>query len=294
MRIVMDSAGDVPDHLLEELDIFLVPVNLIFGTEEYLSGIDMDHAAFYAEVETVGAHNFPKTSQPTPYQFVEAFDKIIATGEDEILTITVSERLSGTYASAMAAAREIGARDGGKEITFHLFDSKSGSAIQGIMVIEAARMARQGASIKAIMEHLHFMRDNFSVYFLIDSLDYAVKGGRVSSFRSVMASLLNIKPIMTLDDGLIVEAGRVRTHSRALSYIVEATAEVMGDRPVRLAVIHAGKPEAGEVLLRESRACLNVTEEFIMEMSISVAINLGPGALGVVAVPEPPPTQTGA
>jgi DegV family protein with EDD domain len=291
MRIVMDAAGDVPDDLLAELQIYLVPVNLIFGTEEYLSGIDMDHPAFYAKVETVAAHNFPKTSQPTPYQFVEAFDELIAAGEDEVLTITVSERLSGTYASALAAAREINASDGGKEITFHLFDSKSGSAIQGIMAIEAARMAQQGASIAAIMEHLHFMRDNFSVYFLIDSLEYAVKGGRVSSFRSAMASLLNIKPIMTVKDGLIVEAGRVRTHSRALSYIIDATTEAMGDRPVRLAVIHAGRPDAGQALLREARACLNVTEEFVMDMSVAVAINLGPGALGVVAVPEPPTTM---
>jgi DegV family protein with EDD domain len=281
MRIVMDAAGDIPADLIEELNITVIPVNIMFGTEEFLSGIDIDHAAFYRKVQEVDNHNFPKTSQPTPYQFEQLYKQIIAEGEDEILTITVSEKLSGTYASAVAAARAL---EG--QATFHLFDSRAGAAVQGLMVVEAARMARDGQDIDAILQRITEMRDNFSVYFLIDTLEYAVKGGRVSSLRGAMANILNIKPIMTLDEGLIVEAGKVRTYKKALDYIVNAIVRDVGDRPVRLAVMHAGQPEAGQALLEKARPLLNTSEELFMDMAIAVAINLGPGALGLVAMPE--------
>lgn len=281
MRVVTDDAGDVPADLIEELDIYVLPVNIMFGTEEYLSGITMNHDAFYAKTETVDDHNFPKTSQPTPYQFEQAFEEIVDSGETDILVITVSEKLSGTYASAVAAKNTIGER-----ATVHLFDSQSGSAVQGLMVIEAARMARDGAEAETILARLKTMRDSFSVYFLIDSLEYAVKGGRVSSLRAGFAGLLNIKPIMTLKEGVIVEAGKVRTYKRAVNWMVDATAKDVSTQPVKLAVMHANSRKTGEALLESARPSLNVTEEFFIDMSIAVAINLGPGALGLVAIPE--------
>lgn len=280
MRVVMDDAGDVPADLIDELNIYILPVNIMFGTEEYLSGVTMDHDAFYAKTATVDDHNFPKTSQPTPYQFEQAFEEIIAAGETDILVITVSDRLSGTYASAVAAMKTMGDR-----ATVHLFDSKAGAGVQGLMAIEAARMVRDGAAIEAILSRLEKMRDSFSIYFLIDSLEYAVKGGRVSTLRAGFAGLLNIKPIMTLDDGVIVDAGRVRTYKRAVNWMVDATVNDVGDKPVRLAVMHANNREAGEALLQNARPRLNVVEEFFMDMAVAVAINLGPGALGLVAIP---------
>lgn len=280
MRVIMDDAGDVPAELLDELNILVIPVNIIFGTEEFLSG-QMDHAAFYAKASEVDEHNFPKTSQPTPYQFEQAYEEILAAGETEVLVITVSEKLSGTYASAMAAAKAVGQR-----MTIHIFDSKSGSAVQGLMVIEAARMAGQGLGIEEIRQRLETMRREFSVYFLIDTLEYAVKGGRVSSLRSAVATVLNIKPIMTLDDGIIVEAGKVRTYGKAVNYMIDAARDDVGDQPVKLAVMHAGKPDAGHSLLEKARLHFNVKEEFFMDMAVAVAINLGPGAMGLVAVPE--------
>jgi DegV family protein with EDD domain len=281
VRIVIDDAGDVPDELARELDIVVVPINITFGAEEYLTGISMDHAGFYAKVKEVGDHNFPKSSQPTPFQFAEYYREIMASGEKEILTITVGEKLSGTYESAKAAAIELA--DQG---TFHLFDSAGGSAAQGYMAIEAARMARDGTGIDEIMKRLEEMRANQCVVFLVDSLEYAVKGGRVGSLQSTMASLLRIKPIMKVEDGLIVEAGRVRTYSKALDYIVDFIFQQVGEQPIKLAIIHAGSPDGAAMLQEMAKARLNYTEEFIADMGISVAINLGPGALGIVAIPE--------
>ena len=280
MRIVMDDAGDVPADLVEELNIKLISVNIAFGTEEYLTRITMDREAFYRKVKEVGSNNFPKTSQPTPYQFTETYREILAEGEDEIMTITVGKKLSGTYDSAEAAAKELES-----EATFHLFDSMSGSAGLGYMVIEAARMAKAGANYEAIVTKLRKMRANQSVVFLIDNLEYAVKGGRISSWRSTMASLLNIKPIMKLEDGVIVEAGKVRTYKKALDSIVDLVYQKTGDQNCRVAYIHAGAPERIADLQSRANAELTIEEEIVTDMAVSVAINLGPGALGIVAMP---------
>ena len=281
MKVTIDDAGDVPADLADELDIRIIPVNIMFGTEEFLSGVTMDHRSFYEKVKTVDDRNFPKTSQPTPYQFEEFYRELIDEGADEILTVTVSEKLSGTYASATAAARVLE-----EQATFHVFDSKSGSAAQGLMAVEAARMAQAGETAGAIKARLRQMRNSQSIYFLIDSLEFAVRGGRVGVLRSAMASLLNIKPIMKVEDGLIVEGGKVRTYKKAVSFIVDAVRNDVDNRPVKVAAIHSNDEEAGNALLEKGRATLNSTEAFLVDMATSVAINLGPGALGLIAIPE--------
>jgi DegV family protein with EDD domain len=281
MRIVMDDVGDIPAELLEKHNIGVVPVNVIFGTEEYLSGVTIDHATFYEKADQVTAENFPKTAQPTPFQFAEFYKKILAEGEDEILTITVSEKLSGTYASAVQAQKELAGQG-----ALHLFDSQSGSAPMGYMVLEAARMAEAGASAAEILARLRQMRQEMVVIFTIDSLEYAVKGGRVSSMRSLMASLLNIKPIVHLSDGEILELGKVRTRKRAIREIVELVRERADGRPVKFATIHANAPADAERLYELARPQFEVTEEMMVDMAIPVAINLGPGALGLSIIPE--------
>lgn len=277
----MDDAGDVPAEAVKRHNLTVLPVNVMFGTEEFLSGVDITHETFYEKVKAVGDHNFPKTSQPTPFQFVEAYKSILEEGEKDILTITVSEKLSGTYASAVAAAKEL---DG--QGNFYLFDSEGGSAAQGFMALEAARMAEAGADIDTIMARLKVMRETMVVVFLINSLEYAVKGGRVSALRSTMASLLNIKPIMQLKDGLIVEAGKVRTYKKAMSYMVDFVAERMGNKPVRVAFLHARDTEGMRTLQELARPRLNMVEEMEVDLAIAVAINLGPGALGLAVIPE--------
>ncbi|MCO5184368.1 MAG: DegV family protein [Anaerolineae bacterium] len=281
MRIVMDDAGDAPAELLKQYNIYVVPINIMFGTEQFLSEITMTHAEFYEKVQAVTDANFPKTSQPTPHQFEEAYRMILAAGESEILTVTVSNRLSGTYASAVAAIREL---EG--EGTFHLFDSQAGSAAQGFMALEAARMARDGASAATILAKLEKMRDDMVIMFTIDSLDFARRGGRVSNVKSVMASLLNLKPITEVRDGIIVEAGRVRTRTKAMATIVSGVQQRIANRPVRLAIIHANCGPEADQLLAQAQQALHVTESHITEMAIGVAINLGPGALGIVAIPD--------
>ncbi len=281
MRIVIDDAAEVPNNLANELNIKVVPVNIAFGTEEYLSGVTMDQAAFYAKVKHVSAQNFPKTSQPTPYQFTTAYESLVAEGETDILTVTVSQKFSGTYSSATTAIQEMAGR-----ARFYLFDSAGASAVQGMQAVEAARMAQAGQPIDNILRRLEYLRGGMATLFTIDSLEFAVRGGRVSSMKSAVASLLNLKPILELKDGLIVEAGRVRTRRKALAYIVDGVKERVGDRPVKLCISHANSPEDARQLLDMAKAALNYTEASITDMAVAVAINVGPGALGILTVPD--------
>lgn len=280
MQIIMDDAGDVPADIAKQYNIDIIPINIMFGTEQYLSGIEMDHAKFYERTKTVEASNFPKTSQPTPYQFVEKYKEHLAKGEKELYSVTVGQKLSGTYASATQAAQELAG-----QATFHVFDSQAATAAQGYMAIEAARMAQQGATADAITAKLQQMVAEMVVVFTIDSLEYAVKGGRVSSLKSVMASLLNIKPIMRLEDGVVVEAGRVRTRKRALNHITGLVQQEVGNRPVRVAIIHANAAVDAAQLRGKAEASLNVAEIMTVDMAVAVAVNLGPGALGLIAIP---------
>ncbi|MGW8319674.1 MAG: DegV family protein [Candidatus Promineifilaceae bacterium] len=280
MRVVMDDAGDVPDEMISNYGIRIVPVNISFGTEQYLSGIDLDHDAFYERIGQVKDSSFPKTSQPTPFQFRQIFKEILDNGESEILTVVVSQRMSGTYDSALAATRELEGRG-----DLHLFDSMAGSAAQGLLAIEAARLAREGRSTDTILQRLYEMREQTVVVFMVQSLEYAVRSGRISSLRSVMASLLKIKPILTVKHGTIVEAGRVRTYGKAMEAIVDFVHQRFRDQPLRVGFIHARAPAGVLELQQLASEKLQICESFLKEMSISVAINLGPGALGIAACP---------
>jgi DegV family protein with EDD domain len=282
VRIIIDDAADAPQELIEAHGIYVVPINVAFGTEEYQTGITIDRPGFYKRVKRVTAGSFPKTSQPTPFQFEEVLRTALAEGATELIAVTVSDKLSGTYASAMAAAEALRG-----QVRVHVFDSRSGSAAQGLMAVVAARLAEQGAPAARILEALAEMRRHATIYLLIDSLEFAVRGGRVSSLQSGVASLLNIKPVMTVEDGLIVPSGRVRTMGKALQRIVEETRAAVGDRPVLLAAVHANTADAGARLLEMARPHFNVVEDYLLELALSVAVNLGPGALGLVTVPLP-------
>lgn len=283
LRIIIDDAADAPAELIAENEISVVPINVAFGTTEYQTGITIDRASFYDRVKHVTASEFPKTSQPTPYQFEQVYREALAGGADELIAITVSEKLSGTYASAIAAADAVA-----EEVAVHVVDSQSGSAAQGLMAVVAARMARRGDPVESILAALEAMRQNVAIFLLIDSLDFAVRGGRVSSLQSNVAALFRIKPVMTVADGRIVPSGRVRTMGKALEYIVEKTRTAVGEQPVLLAAVHANRADSGERLLEMARPCFNVVEAYLLELALSVAVNLGPGALGLVAVPLPP------
>lgn len=277
LRIVTDGAADIMPAWKKEYGIDVIPVNIMFGERSYLQGVELDNEGFYKLVDE--KKRIPKTSQPTPHQFVEFYRRIAQKG-DTILSIHVTAKLSGTYDSAVAAAEEV-------KNDFKVFpiDSASGSLGIGLMCREARRLERAGKSLDEIIQYLEEIKKNVRVILTLDTLEYAKMSGRVKTLQAALASVLNVKPIAVLRDGDLTMAERVRTRKASLDRVIEMAKEEYGDKPVYLAVLHARDPKSGEELLEEAKKHFNYKDVMLCELSISVAANLGPGTVGLVVYP---------
>lgn len=277
LRLVMDTAGDCPAEWLDEYLINLIPINIHFGEKTFLQGVDLDNEGFYQLVESSGT--IPKTSQPTPQQFVQLYRSIADPG-DTILSVHVTAKLSGTYESAVLAARELE-----DEYNIIPFDSAAGTTIQGFMLREARLMEQQGATIDEIVKRLEHIRENIVLILTLDTLEYARMSGRVKTLQAALASVLNVKPIALLRDGILEMVEKVRTRGRSLDYIVDYVRQQLGERKANVAVVHARDPQAGAKLETAVRQALNCEMLVVNELSIGIAANLGPGTVGIAAYP---------
>jgi DegV family protein with EDD domain len=277
LRIVTDGAADMPAGWEKEYDIFVVPINIQFGDKTYLQGVDLSNEAFYEMVEASG--KIPKTSQPSPFQFKE-FYQGMANPDDTILSLHVTSKLSGTYESAVAAARELGGK-------FNIipFDSGAGSAALGMMCREARLMERAGAATQQIVERMYQIRRNVEIILTMDKLDYARMSGRVGTLQAALASALNVKPIVVLRDGLLDVAERVRTRSKALDRVLELLLNRFDKEPVHVAAVHACDLASAQALFERARKAFNIRELILTELSVAVAANLGPGTVGLIVYP---------
>ena len=277
LRIVTDGATDFPAGWEEEFDIQIIPINIHFGEETFIQYVEMSLDEFYNKIETSSV--FPKTSQPSPHQFTE-FYKTVAEEGDTILSIHVTSKLSGTYASAVTAANEL--KDKYNIVTF---DSAGGSLGTAFMCRAARQMERSGKSIEDIVAYLEAVREKVQIIFTLDNLEYARRSGRVGTLSAALASILNIKPIARLEDGVLNMVDKVRTRKAAVKRVLEMGKEVFGDQPIHLGVAHARDPESAMNLSDEAKKLFNYKDVVQSDLSISLAINLGPGTVGLLLYP---------
>jgi DegV family protein with EDD domain len=275
LKIVMDSACEMPLEWQSEFDVAVIPINIQFGNITYQQGIDLSNDDFYKLADSTGV--IPKTSQPTPQQFVEFYKRIAKEG-DTILSIHVTSKLSGTYNSAILAAQELR-----RKFNIIPYDSGAGSAAVGFMCKEVRQFDRAGASIQSILARLDLIRQNVNIVLTLDSLEYARRSGRVKALPAALAALINIKPIIILKDGILDMKEKVRTRQRAVNRVLELIQNRVDNQLVNVAVVHAQSLEAARQLLQKVNETLHVNEAIISDLSIGVAANLGPGTIGIVA-----------
>jgi DegV family protein with EDD domain len=277
LRIVTDGAADMPAGWEKEYDIQVIPINIQFGEEAYLQGVDLSNEAFYRMVDVSG--KIPKTSQPSPFQFKEFYQSVAQPG-DTILSLHVTSKLSGTYESAVTATRELAGR-------FNIipFDSGAGSAALGMMCREARLMDRVGAAAQQIVERMYQIRRKVQIVLTMNKLDYARMSGRVGTLQAALASALNVKPIVVLKEGLLDMAEKVRTRGKAIDRVLDMLHNRFDQEPVHVAAVHARDPESAQALFERAKKVFNARELIITELSIAVAANLGPGTVGLVVYP---------
>jgi DegV family protein with EDD domain len=277
LRIVTDGAADMPAGWEKEYDIQVIPINIQFGERTFLQGVELSNEDFYRLVGESG--KIPKTSQPSPFQFKQFYESVAKAG-DTILSLHVTSKLSGTFESAMTASRELG-----EKFNIVPFDSGAGSAALGMMCREARMMERAGAATQQIIERMYRIRQDVQIVLTVDKLDYARMSGRVGTLQAALASALNVKPIIVLQEGLLDVAERVRTRSKSLNRVLELLHARFAQQEVNVAAVHARDLSSAQELLERARKIFNVREHILTELSIAVAANLGPGTVGLIVYP---------
>lgn len=275
IRIVTDTDANLPDDLISKYDITLVPIQIIFGREVLRERVDISDAEAYRRMSA--AKELPKTSQPPVGAFKTAYEEILGEEPDaQILSIHISSKLSGTISSARQAAHLL------PDVRIALFDTFSASLGQGLMVIRAAEMARQGADIEAILTTLTAMREGMQVYFVLNTLDYLAKGGRIGKASHLVGQLLDIKPILALEDGEIDAHSRHRTWRRAVDALCDLIMASASDaESVHIGVLHAVSEEPARALSDELGAALNPDTLILGEVGPGLGVHTGPGAIGL-------------
>lgn len=279
VRVICDSSINVPDAYLSSLHIVECPALLIFGDEVYLNKVDMLESEFYRRLaELPKGAPLPTTAQPTPGQFTEAIAQVKAEGASSILITTVSAKLSGTYNSAVQAAELE------KDVPVEVWDTASASMGGGWQAIVAAEMAQAGASLDDIIAALPGIQRSISTFFTVDTLKYLVAGGRLSPVQGMMGTLLNVKPMLMIDDGVLKPIGRERGRRSAKAALIDLTRARVGDDPVRVAIVNANVPAEAHAFEPDVRAALNVQELLVVELGPVVAAQAGPGVLALGAM----------
>lgn len=277
IKIVVDGSADMPEEWKEKYDVHILPLNIHFGNRQYIQGVDLSMAEFYRMVNQNRV--IPKTSLPSPQQIAEFYSKLAKKGET-ILSIHVGSKMSGTFAAAQMAARDLLGIYNVVPI-----DSASGSAVLAFMTKEAREMERCGASLDDILQRLDYIRKNAVLVFTLDNLEFARMSGRVSALQERLTTILQIKPIILLKDGMLDMADKVRTRSRSIDRMIEMVRERVGGKLVNAAVIHAADLVTGQAIMEKISSIFNIEEAFLTELSVAVAANLGPHTVGIVAYP---------
>jgi len=274
IQIITDSITDVPKDIVDKYQIKVIPLKVNFGEEEYRDSVDLTSSEFYKKLSE--AKDLPKTSQITPPEFLEAFKQGLAEGK-EILCINGSSRASGTHQSAVIAKSEL------SDEKVEVFDTMNLCFGGGIFVYEAAKMVEAGAAMEEILERLNTLRPKADAIFTVDTLEYLKKGGRLKPMKAMIANILNIRPILTIVDGLVETLDKARGSKKITHKIIELAKQRGGDfsnKTIGLAIA-APTLERIEALKQEIIAELNPKEIVVAEIGCTVGTHTGPGAWGL-------------
>ncbi len=271
--VVTDSTAGMPKELVKDLDIRVAPQILLWDKDTYLDLVDIQPQEFYQRLAKDSV--MPTTSQVTPVKFREIFQQALDQGYD-ILAILISEKLSGTIASALQAKEML------PGAAIEIINSETTAMAMGFQVLQAARAAAAGASLaecKAIAEQA---RKHTGVILTVDTLEFLHRGGRIGGGARFLASALNIKPILELRGGRLEAVERVRTRRKALDRVTELVVENIGKRsPVRLASLHANSPTDAAYMLEKLKKEIQVVESIEAEVSPVIGTHAGPGTVGI-------------
>lgn len=280
IALITDSTCDLPPALREQYAINVVPLSIIWGNEQLRDGVDIQPDAFYARL--VADPTYPTTSQPTPQDFLNVYERVQRQGAKEIVAITISRAMSGTYESAQLAAPIVG-------IPVHLVDSKSNSMSLGWQVLAAARARAAGGDVAAMVAAADAARKTMAYIITLDTLEYLRKGGRIGGASAFIGTLLNFKPqiVVNHETGMVEAGRRSRTRQKALQAMYDDFfAQLDTRKKMRVAVLHnATLPEA-EAMAARVQVEFAPAELIISIVAPVLGVHTGPRAIALVGYTE--------
>lgn len=273
IAIVTDSSAYIPEDALEGLNVSVIPVWLIWDDQRYRDGVDIDPATFYQRLKT--SKTLPTSSQPSPGEFVD-FYQALAQDADVILNVLVSSKISGTIDSAQAAMKEL------PDLDIQIVDSLSSSMGLGLVVLAAARAISEEKPVADAIKAAEEMRDKQHFLFMVDTLEFLHRGGRITGGKRLLGTALQIKPILQFKDGLIQPLSQARTRGKAIAQLLEIAEQRLGDQKMaEAAIVDIDAPAQGDEVAEM------VVERFgpatIHRSAVSpvVGTHVGPGAIGL-------------
>lgn len=278
VAIVTDSTTAIPDSIAREHNLTVVPLNLIWNGQSYLDGIEITPVEFYERL--VKSDTLPTTSQPSVGMFVETYKKLIDQGYD-ILAIVISEKLSGTYQSAFQAAEEF------PKNRITVVDSKQGSMPLALVVLMTAQAAKRGATLLECTNLAIDLCNRVRTLFVVDTLEYLHKGGRIGGAARLIGTALKMKPILEIKDGEIDSFDKVRTFKKATERVFEVAEAELGKQGSieYLGIVTANAPTVGDEFLTMAHQRFHVRNEFVGLISPVIGAHVGPGAVGFCYIP---------
>ncbi|MDY7041214.1 MAG: DegV family protein [Chloroflexota bacterium] len=279
--VLTDSCASIPEALIEKYNIKVVPYYIHRGMDVLLDLVDVQRKEFFGWLST--AKKLPKTANPGPGDYLQAFREM-AQHTREIVTVHMTSLGSGAYQSALVA-RDM-ARDALPDVHIEVIDSRNVSLCQGWMVIEAARAALDGVSFDGVVDCVRRLIPKSRMIQTADTLRYLYMGGRIGRAQHLVGSLLRIKPLISMDDGIIVPLGTARNRPQAYLRIAEIMQEAAGQLGrVKVAFVHAADPQEIDKLRQVVEERLNCVETVVAELSPALGVHTGPGTVGVCFYP---------
>lgn len=272
IAIVTDSSAYLPADLVARYGIHVMPLKVAFGQTVYRDCVDITEEEFYHKLAQ--ARELPITSQPSAGEFL-VFYQEVARQAQGILSIHLSSALSGTYNSAMAAREML------PEVPIEVIDSHSASMGQGFLALAAARAAEEGQSLAEIATLTRDLAPRLNVIFVLDTLKYLHKGGRIGGAQALMGSMLAIKPLLHLHEGRVEPLEKVRSRGKAVQRLVEVMAERLQGQPAHVAILHSASPQEAEALQAQITARFTCRELLLCGVSPVIGTHTGPGCLGL-------------
>lgn len=278
IAIMTDSGCDLPDEMLREYGISMISLRISFKEGEYRDRTEITAGEVYARLN----HEQPHTSLPHTCDILALFGRLVVQGYTDVIYIAISSGLSGTKNLVEVLGSDY------PQLRVHVYDSKALSFEQGYLALEAAQCVQKGWDVPAILAHIQNLRSEIFGMFVVRTLEYLKKGGRIGRVEGTLGTLLDIKPVIGLDsNGVYYGICKARGFKRALRKMVDSVREKYHDKLVNLAVVHGGTLAEAQQLANELKACLHIRNLTIAPVSPVLGAHSGPGLLGIVAYETP-------